>query len=102
MPRTPRAIIFCVRGRAASELGRPQVVHSFNKFVPFEDKPQGVFASPCPVIFVPHDQLKDVVNAVASGGGTVAGVTIPSGKSAPLSSRELGALEVTTSLTFER
>ena len=102
LPRTPRAIIFCVRGKAARELGRPQVVQSFNKFVPFEDKPQGVFATPCPVIFTPHDQLKDVVNAVASGGGTVAGVPIPSGKPAPLSSRELGALEVTTALTFER
>ena len=102
LPRTPRAIIFCVRGKAASELGRPQVVQSFNKFVPYEDKPQGVFATPCPVIFTPHDQLKDVVVAVASGGGTVAGVPIPSGKAAPLSTRELGALEVTTALTFER
>lgn len=102
LPRAPHAIVFCVRGKAARELGRPQVVQSYNKFVPFEDTPQGVFTTPCPVIFVPHDQLKDVVNAVASGGGTVAGVTITSGKSAPLSSRDLGALEVTTSLTFER
>lgn len=91
-----------MRGKAVRELGRPQVVDSFNKFVPFEEQPQGVLAAPCPVIFTPHDQLKDVVKAVASGGGTVAGVTVPSGKPAPLSSRELGALEVTTALTFER
>lgn len=102
LPRTPRAIIFCVRGKAASELGRPQVVQAYNKFVPFEDTPQGVFATPCPVIFVPSDQLQEVVSAVARGGAVVAGTHIPAAHPAPFNPRELDSLEVTTQLMFER
>ena len=102
LPRTPRAIIFCIRGKAAREMGAPQVVDSFNKFVPYEKKLQGVLATPCPVIFVPSDQLGDVVSAVARGGGMVAGTHIPAAHPAPFNPRELDSLEVTTALTFER
>ena len=73
MPRDPRAIIFCVRGKAAREMDGPQVVDSYNKFVPFEDSPRGVKSTPCPVIFVPSGQIQQVVAAVARGGDVVAG-----------------------------
>ena len=73
---------------------------SYNKFVPFEDQPQGVFDTPCPVIFVPSSQVKDVVFTVSRGGGTVAGTYIPAGSPAPFDTRELDDLEVTTRLTF--
>lgn len=101
LPRQPRAIIFCIRGKAAREMGGPQVVDSFNKFVPYEKKPQGVQSTPCPVIFVPSDQLHQVVSAVARGGGMVAGTHIPAAHPAPFNPRELDSLEVTTELTFE-
>lgn len=101
LPRNPRAIIFCIRGKAAREMGGPQVVDSFNKFVPYEKKPQGVQSTPCPVIFVPSDQLQEVVSAVARGGGVVAGTYIPAAHPAPFNPRELDSLEVTTRLTFE-
>lgn len=100
LPRDPRAIIFCVRGKAAREMGGPQVVDSYNKFVPFEEQPQGVIDTPCPVIFVPSNQVKDIVFAVSRGGGTVAGTYIPAGSPAPFDTRELNALEVTNHLTF--
>lgn len=102
LPHTPRAIVFCVRGKAASEMGRPQVVDSYNEFVPFEDSSRGVKSTPCPVIFAPSGQIKKVVEAVARGGDVVAGVFVPSGTPNPFTTSELNALEVTTDLTFER
>ena len=89
-----------MRGKAAREMGGPQVVDSYNKFVPFEEQPQGVIDTPCPVIFVPSNQVKDIVFAVSRGGGTVAGTYIPAGSPAPFDTRELNALEVTNHLTF--
>ena len=63
-----------MRGKAAREMDGPQVVDSYNKFVPFEDSPRGVKSTPCPVIFVPSGQIQQVVAAVARGGDVVAGV----------------------------
>lgn len=100
LPQTPRAILFCVRGKAAREMGRPHVMESFHRFVPYEDGSQGVEAVPCPVVFVPSGQIKEAVLAVNQGGGMVAGTYVPAANPAPIDTRVLSRLEVTTQLTF--
>ena len=100
LPVQPRAIVFSVRGRGADQLGGPKVVSSYHKFVPYEERSQGVEPVPCPVIFTPHDQLRAVVEAVMSGGGEVDGTYIPAGRNHKVDSRALTRLETTTELYF--
>lgn len=65
LPQTPRAIVFAVRGKAASSLRDPVAVHTY-----LETDYNGFTQEkrvPCPVIFVASDKIAGVVADLARG-----------------------------------